>query len=261
MAGVREEFERLVEIMRRLRAADGCPWDRQQTEQSLQRYLIEEVYEALEAVDDGDWERLCCELGDVLLQVVFYAQLAAEKGRFTIEDVLRCINQKLIRRHPHVFGTVKVGNAEEVLVNWERIKTEQEGDRRTSLVEGIARGLPALQEAEKVQQRARQVGFDWPEISGVWAKVEEEVQELRRAAEGGDKLAIDAELGDLLFAVVNLARFLGIDPEQALRRATRRFVQRFREVEAAAEASGKKLQEMTLDEMDALWEAAKGGDA
>ena len=256
-----EEFDRLVEIMRRLRGPGGCPWDRQQTHESLQRYFIEEVYEALEAIDDRDWERLRCELGDVMLQVVFHAQLAEEAGRFNIRDVLQCINEKLIRRHPHVFGNVKVDNADQVLVNWEHIKVTQEGERRESVLDGIPRGLPALQEAEKVQKRAARVGFDWPDVSGVWDKVQEEIDELKREADGGDAERIEAELGDLLFAIVNLARFLGVDPERALRRATRRFGERFREVERAARESGRKLEEMTLEEMDELWEAAKGGEA
>ncbi len=255
-----EEFDRLVEIMRRLRGPGGCPWDRQQTHESLQRYFIEEVYEALEAIDDKDWQRLCCELGDVMLQVVFHAQLAEEAGRFTIRDVLRCINEKLVRRHPHVFGQVKVDSADQVLVNWEHIKATEEGERRESVLDGIPRGLPALQEAEKVQRRAARVGFDWPDVSGVWPKVEEELAELRREADRGDPDRIEAELGDLLFAIVNLARFLGVDPERALRRATRRFSERFREVERAARESGRKLEDMTLEEMDQLWEAAKGGD-
>ena len=255
-----EEFDRLVEIMRRLRGPDGCPWDRQQTHQSLQRYFIEEVYEALEAIDDQDWHRLCCELGDVMLQVVFHAQLAAESGRFDIRDVLRCINEKLVRRHPHVFGNVSVDSADQVLVNWEHIKASEEGAKRQSVLDGVPRGLPALQEAEKVQKRAAQVGFDWPDISGVWDKVREEMEELAQEARAGDAERVEAEMGDLLFAIVNLARFLGVDPEGALRRATRRFAERFREVEKAAKEAGRRLEDMTLEEMDELWEAVKGGE-
>lgn len=251
------EFDELVEIMRRLRSPDGCPWDRQQDHRSLRGFFIEEVCEALEALDDEDWPRFCAELGDVMLQVVFHSQLAAEAGRFNISDVLNAINDKLRRRHPHVFGDVEVESAEEVLVNWEHIKQGEAGGGRESALDGVPKGLPALQRAADVQRRAARVGFDWPEITPVWDKVREELKELAAAQKAGDAGQVEAELGDLLFAVVNLARFLGVDPEQALRAAVRRFEERFRAMERQAAEQGRHLREMALREMDELWEAAK----
>ncbi|MCX7598801.1 MAG: nucleoside triphosphate pyrophosphohydrolase [Armatimonadetes bacterium] len=251
------EFDELVEIMRRLRGPDGCPWDRQQDHRSMRGFFVEEVCEALEALDDEDWPRFCAELGDVMLQVVFHAQLAAEAGHFDIRDALRVINDKLRRRHPHVFGDLEVESAEEVLVNWEHIKRGEPGEERRSVLDGVPKGLPALQRAADVQRRAARVGFDWPEIAPVWEKVQEELGELGAAAETGDAREIEAELGDLLFAVVNLARFLKVDPEQALRGAVRRFEERFRTVERQAAEQGRDLCSMGLAEMDELWEAAK----
>lgn len=251
------EFDELVEIMRRLRAPDGCPWDRQQDHRSLRGFFIEEVCEALEALDDEDWARFCAELGDVMLQVVFHAQLTAEAGRFDIRDTLRAINEKLRRRHPHVFGDVQVESAEEVLVNWEHIKRGEAGGERQSALDGVPKGLPALQRAADVQRRAARVGFDWPEIAPVWDKVQEELGELTAAQESGDARQVEAELGDLLFAIVNLARFLGVDPERALQGAVKRFEDRFRAVERQALEQGRDLRGMTLCEMDELWEAAK----
>jgi tetrapyrrole methylase family protein/MazG family protein len=253
-----EEFDQLVEIVRRLRGPSGCPWDRQQNHRSLKRYLLEEAYEALEAIDQGAWERLAEELGDVLLQVVLHAQLAAEQGLFDIREVLRRVNAKLIRRHPHVFGDLEVRDADEVLRNWERIKrAEPENSERASVLDGVPRSLPALQRAEDVQRRAARVGFDWPEESGVWEKVGEELEELRQAAAARNQQQIEAEFGDLLFSLVNLARFLAVEPEEALRGAIERFTQRFRTLENRARQEGRELQGMSLAELDELWEAAK----
>lgn len=253
-----EEFDELVRIMARLRAPGGCPWDREQTHRSLRHYFVEEVYEALEALDDQDMSRFCGELGDVMLQVVFHAQLAGEAGEFDIREVLRRINEKLVRRHPHVFGDVTVSGADEVLDNWQEIKlAEGENVDRESVMDGVPRGLPALQRAYDLSRRAARVGFDWPDIGGVWDKFAEETAELREAAEAGDPSAIEAEVGDLLAAVVNLARFLGVEPEQAMRTASDRFEGRFREVEKRAGEAGRDMREMGLAELDELWEAAK----
>jgi len=249
------EFDRLVEIMARLRGPGGCPWDAQQTHESLRPYLLEEAYEVLEAVDDADLGRLSGELGDLLLQIVFHAQLAGERGDFDITDVCRKISNKLEYRHPHVFGTVEVSGPEEVVTNWERLKRqEEEHQERESALDGVPRDLPALQQADKLQKRAAKVGFDWQTIQGPWHKVEEELREVQEAEDPSEAAH---EIGDLLFAICNVARFLKVDSESALRAANQRFGTRFRSVERQAEAQGRKLADMTLDEMDVLWERAK----
>jgi tetrapyrrole methylase family protein/MazG family protein len=250
-----QEFDRLVAIMARLRGPGGCPWDAQQTHQSLRQYMLEEVYEVLEAVDEGDLERLGGELGDLLLQIVFHAQIANDEGRFDIADVCRKISDKLEYRHPHVFADTQVRDADEVLVNWEQLKNrEAEHRQRQSALDGVPRGLPALQQALELQKKAAKVGFDWPEVTGPLEKVGEEAGELLAASEQAD---VEAEFGDLLFALVNCARFMQVDPEAALREANTRFSRRFRHVESAAEAGDKPLAAMTLAEMDVLWEQAK----
>lgn len=252
-----ELFDELVRVMARLRAPDGCPWDREQTHRSLRPYLLEEAYEALEAVEEEDWARLCDELGDVLLQVVFHAQLASERGDFGIEDVCEKIVTKLKRRHPHVFSDQVADTPDEVIDRWEKLKRQEEGYReRESAVDGTPASLPALQRAYKLQKRAARVGFDWDEIAGPRAKVEEE---LREVDEAGAAEAED-EIGDLLFAVVNLARFMNVEPEGALRRANERFIRRFRSVERQAGGS-EQLRGMNLEEMDRLWERAKVEEA
>lgn len=250
-----QEFDRLVAIMARLRGPNGCPWDAQQTHQSLRQYILEEVYEVLEAVDEGDLERLGGELGDLLLQIIFHAQIASEEGRFDIAEVCRKISDKLEYRHPHVFADTQVRDADEVLVNWEQLKNrEAEHRQRQSALDGVPRGLPALQQALELQKKAAKVGFDWPEVTGPLEKVGEEAAELLAAAAQAE---VAAEFGDLLFALVNCARFMKVDPEAALREANARFSRRFRHVESAAEAGGKPLSAMTLAEMDVLWEQAK----
>lgn len=249
------QFDRLVQIMARLRAPGGCPWDAQQTHQSLRPYLLEEAYEVLEAIDDGDLSRLGGELGDLLLQVVFHAELAQEAGLFDIEEVCRKIADKLEYRHPHVFGDVTVRDAEEVLTNWEQLKrAEAEHTQRESALDGVPKALPALQQADELQKKAAKVGFDWQDQTGPLAKIEEELQEVQEAT---DPAHIQHEVGDLLFAVCNLARFMKVDPESALREANKRFSRRFRDVEAQAKTGVKPLSQMTLAEMDVLWEAAK----
>lgn len=252
-----DSFDELIRVMAQLRAPEGCPWDREQSHRSLRPYLLEETYEALEAIDAEDWARLSDELGDVLLQVVFHAQLASERGDFDIEDVVAGIVAKLRRRHPHVFGTASVSGADEVVDRWEQIKRGEAGcEDRESALDGIPESLPALQRAHKLQRRAARAGFDWDDIAGPRAKIDEELAEVAAA----DAASVEHEIGDLLFAVVNYARFLGVEPESALRRANERFIRRFRSVERAA-GSVERLQAMSLDEMDELWEQAKTEEA
>src|SRR5205807_7651031 len=246
----RPAFQDLVEVVARLRGPDGCPWDREQTYTSLKRFVLEESYEVLEAIDGGDPERLCDELGDLLLQVVLQAQLGREDGYFDIRDVIAGLTNKLIRRHPHVFGDVQVADSAEVLVNWEQLK-RGERPERTSVLDGLPVHLPALMKALEVSKRVVKVGFEWPSLEEVLAKLDEEVAELREALPRGDRRELEGELGDVLFTVVNAARKLSIDPEEALRTMVARFSERFREVERLARSGGRPLHEMTLAEMDA----------
>lgn len=249
-------YEDLLEIMRILRCPEGCVWDREQDHKSIRRSFIEETYEAVEAIDNDDPVLLQEELGDVLLQVVFHAQIEAETGRFTMDDVADGICKKMIYRHPHVFGSVEVKNSDEVLTNWDALKQKEKHQKSTTeTLESVARSLPGLIRAEKVQHKAAKVGFDWDEVSGALDKVREETAEVARAIDGdGDP---SEELGDLLFAVVNVARFLKTDPEDAINRTTDKFIRRFAQVEQAAKDAGRSLSEMSLAEMDALWDAAK----
>ena len=249
-------YEDLLEIMRILRCPEGCVWDREQDHKSIRRSFIEETYEAVEAIDNDDPVLLQEELGDVLLQVVFHAQIEAEAGRFTMDDVADGICKKMIYRHPHVFGSVEVKNSDDVLTNWDALKQKEKHQKSTTeTLESVARSLPGLIRAEKVQHKAAKVGFDWDEVSGALDKVREETAEVARAIDGdGDP---SEELGDLLFAVVNVARFLKTDPEDAINRTTDKFIRRFAQVEQAAKDVGRSLSEMGLAEMDALWDAAK----
>ena len=246
----------LEEIVRILRAPGGCPWDAEQPHQSLRRNFLEEAYEAVEAIDEGSPEHLEEELGDVLLQVVMHARMEQEAGRFDLDGVADGICKKLIYRHPHVFGDVAVSGTGEVLSNWEALKRKEKGQAtNTDALEAVARALPALWRAEKVQKKARKAGFDWPDVSGALDKLSEELEELKTAAAEGTNVA--EELGDLLFSAVNAARFLKVDPEDALNGATDKFIGRFRKVEAQAAAQGKAMEDMGLEELDALWERAK----
>lgn len=250
-------FERLVEIMATLRGPQGCPWDRDQTRESLKAFLIEEAYEVLEALDHGGKETLQEELGDLLLQVVFHAQVAAELGEFRMEDVLEHVTDKLVRRHPHVFGETRAETPAEALSNWERLKqAERGGVQEASALSGVPKTLPALLRAQRLQDKAARVGFDWGETAPVLHKVEEELTELKTAI-GRDREAVEAELGDLFFSLVNLARFLDLNAEEALRKCVEKFTRRFRHVETMIAARGKSLTESSLEEMDALWEEAK----
>ena len=249
-------YEDLLEIMRILRCPEGCVWDREQDHKSIRRSFIEETYEAVEAIDNDDPVLLQEELGDVLLQVVFHAQIEAEAGRFTMDDVADGICKKMIYRHPHVFGSVEVKNSDEVLTNWDALKQKEKHQKSTTeTLESVARSLPGLIRAEKVQHKAAKVGFDWDEVSGALDKVREETAEVARAIDGDG--APSEELGDLLFAVVNVARFLKTDPEDAINLTTDKFIRRFAQVEQAAKDAGRSLSEMSLAEMDALWDAAK----
>ena len=246
----------LEEIVRLLRAPGGCPWDREQTHQSLRRGMLEEAYEVVEAIDQGSPEHLKEELGDVLLQVVFHADIERDAGRFDLDAVADGICKKLIYRHPHVFGDVQVSGTGEVLSNWEELKRREKGQAtNTDALEAVARSLPALWRAEKVQKKAAKAGFDWPEVSGALDKLSEELAELRAAVAAGTN--VEEELGDLLFSAVNVARFVKTDPEEALSSACDKFIRRFRLVEQAAAQSGQAMEDMDLKKLDKLWEQAK----
>jgi tetrapyrrole methylase family protein/MazG family protein len=250
-------FARLVGIMRRLRGPGGCPWDAEQSHESLKRYLLEECYEVIEAIDKNDPEHLKEELGDLMLQPVFHAAIAEEKGEFTMDEVLQTICDKLVLRHPHVFGDQVVKTADEQVENWERIKKLEKGDERKSALAGVPPHLPALLKAQKITEKAARVGFDWEHTDQVFAKVIEELHEFEEAMSGGDETRMEAELGDLLFAVVNLGRFLSLNPEEALRKTIERFTRRFAHIEDSMLARGVQMKEATLDEMEILWEEAK----
>lgn len=256
MESCAEKFMRLVEIMARLRAPGGCPWDREQTHESLKKYMVEEAYEACDAIDSGEDRQIAEELGDVLLQVVFHAQVASEEKRFTIEDVLDAINTKLVSRHPHVFGELKLDNSEQVLQHWESFKVREKQERQ-SILDGIPRDLPALLKAHRIQERVARVGFDWEKVEDVFCKVKEELREFEEACYSQEDDRIEDELGDLFFAVVNVARFLEKDPEAALQRTIRKFTRRFNYIEQQVKQSGQDLQSVSLEVMDKYWEESK----
>ena len=283
-----EKFERAVEIMARLRAPGGCPWDREQTFDSIKPYTLEETYEVFEAIDNRDWQELPGELGDLLLQVLFYAEIAREAGYFSVDDVLDRLSNKLIDRHPHVFADTKADTAGEVVRNWEALKKAEKAGKlekgtapqgpQQSMLDSVSRAMPALLEATKLSRKASAVGFDWPEISGIFEKLQEEVSELKRdlaelpqpirpaGGHAGSRThhispelhaRIEGEVGDLFFVLVDLARFLEVDPESALRRTTKKFRERFRGMEAQSHKQGEALERMNLDQMEALWQEAK----
>jgi len=254
----RYEFSDLVDIMALLRSEKGCPWDREQTHESLKKYLIEETYEVLEAIDLKDKERLSEELGDLLLQIVFHARIAAEEGTFDIGDVISGICRKMVLRHTHVFGNDRADTPDEVLDNWEAIKKKEKGmNDHTSVLKGVPSNLPSLMRSYKVQQKAAQVGFDWDDIEDVIRKVDEEIQELKDVYKSKNVERITDEMGDVFFALVNLSRFLRIQPELALTRTINKFIARFEYIEKESAKAGKKLEEMSLPEMDELWNKAK----
>jgi nucleoside triphosphate diphosphatase len=297
MSTTGERFERAVQIMARLRAPGGCPWDREQTFDTIKPYTLEETYEVLEAIDNRDWPELTGELGDLLLQVLFYSQMASEEGHFSVDDVLDRLSNKLVDRHPHVFGEVKADTPAEVLRNWEALKAEEKkkrlaarGDKNTeqadgaqSVLAGVSSKMPALMEAYKLSSRAAHVGFDWSEIEGLFAKLEEETAELRaelkavpmlpfkgqsvgKGIAGSGKPQVPPELrerledevGDLFFVLVNIARYLSLDPESALRKTNRKFKRRFQWMEERLRAGGRAPQQASMDELETLWQQAKG---
>ena len=293
MSDTGDRFERAVAIMARLRAPGGCPWDREQTFDSIKPYTLEEAYEVVEAIDNRDWAELVGELGDLLLQVLFYSEMAQEEKRFSIDEVLDTLSNKLITRHPHVFGDVKAETSGQVLRNWEAIKAEEKKKRleqgggksakenqKESILSGVSSGVPALMEAHKLSSKAAHVGFDWPNIEGLFDKLEEETQELQAevkqipppgpvpvgrgiAGAKGNKVPeelqhrLEDEIGDLFFVLVNIARYLSVDPESALRKTNRKFKRRFQYVEEQLRAQGRKLDETPLDDMEALWQESK----
>ena len=303
MAGVKEKtgekFERVVDIMARLRGPGGCPWDREQTFDSIKPFTLEETYEVLEAIDNRDWDELTGELGDLLLQVLFYSEMAHEEKHFSINDVLDRLSNKLIGRHPHVFGDVKAETPSEVLRNWEALKAEEKRKRLEagggksakedscgdSVLANVSSGVPALLEATKLSARAAHVGFDWPALRGIFEKMQEETSELLEhintlpggldrakgqhgvaGARGGEALTpgqlrdVEGEIGDLMFTLVNLARFLTVDPESALKKTNRKFRRRFQYVESRLKEQGSRLEDASLDEMETLWKQAKSGE-
>ncbi len=254
------KFQKLVELMARLRAPGGCPWDREQTFDTIKPYTLEETYEVLDAIDRRDWSGLTEELGDFLLQAVFYAEMAAEEDRFTIDDALDAINQKLVRRHPHVFGEGEAETSGDVKKLWDQIKAAEKA-RKTETHQGllgsVPRALPALVEAQQIASRAAGVGFDWENPEQVLEKLNEELAEFDQARKNASQPELEDELGDMLFVLVNLARFVKVDPEQALRRTNAKFRKRFGHIETALAARGMKLEDATIEEMEALWQEAK----
>src|SRR5574341_475819 len=259
MSRAQAAIKRLLSIMERLRGPQGCPWDREQTLKTLRPYVLEETYEVLEAIDAGDPREHCEELGDLLLQIVFQAQLTKEQGSFDFADVAEAISKKLVSRHPHVFGTSEVRDAEAVLRQWAALKREEKKAKGggESVLEGVPREMPALARADRLTEKASRIGFDWPDAAGARAKLGEEVAELDEAVAAGDRDAVEHELGDLLFAAANLGRKLGVPPEEALRGAVARFISRFAHVERELARRGVPHGEATLAQMDALWDEAK----
>jgi len=255
MENKESEWERLVRIMDELRVK--CPWDREQTIHSLRPQTIEELYELTDAVSEENWKGIKEELGDVLLHVVFYSKIAAEKEKFTIDEVINGLCDKLISRHPHIYGQVKVKNAEDVRKNWETIKLKE---GRKSVLSGVPRSMPALPKAYRIQGKVKKVGFDWDRPEDVWNKVEEEMTELKEAVGRNRKEGIKEELGDLLFSIINYARFLEVDAEEALESTNRKFISRFQKMEAFLEKEDKSITEQSLEEMNSLWEKAKSED-
>lgn len=245
-------FEDLIEIMRRLRAPDGCPWDREQDFKSLLPYLLEESAEYIDAVERGDFPHMCEELGDVLLQVVFHAQVAREEGHFEIKDVIHSISEKMVRRHPHVFGEESAQTSGDVLKRWEQIKATEKSETKTSILDGVPKSLSALQYSQKMQKKVEKIGFDWDNAMGAFAKVKEEVDELEEAIQSGDQAHAEEELGDLLFTAVCVARKLGLDAEMALRRANAKFEQRFHQMESYQDLHGQ-----SAEKLEELWQRAK----
>jgi tetrapyrrole methylase family protein/MazG family protein/ATP diphosphatase len=254
-----DEFCRLIEIIRRLRAPDGCPWDREQTPKSIMKYLLEETYELLEAIEEDMPKDVAEELGDLLFMLVFLARMYEEQGRFTLQEVLKSAAQKMIRRHPHIFGDIKINDTADVIANWQRIKEQEAKDKgvKHSSLGNLPKTLPALQLAFRVGERASRTGFDWHDAQGVIEKLQEEEQELIQAIRQGDSLAIQEEMGDLLFTAANLARHLSLNPEEVLKQTVHNFILRFQRMETLFKDHGKKMTEATIKEMDEAWKITK----
>jgi len=251
-------LQRLVELMATLRGPDGCPWDRKQTPESLKPFLVEECYEVVDAIEEGAPAKVRDELGDLLFQIIFHARIAEEAGQFTINDVITAIHEKMTRRHPHVFGDDKLSTDKEVLSNWEEIKRKEKGhEDRKSILEGVPKELPSLLRAHRLQERAARVGFDWAHLNEAMPKLDEEIAEFKESLKSEDAGKIEEELGDVFFMLVNISRFLGVNPEDALRKTISKFIHRFRYIEEHAEQAGRSLNDMTLDEMERLWQESK----
>jgi tetrapyrrole methylase family protein / MazG family protein len=251
------DFQELLKIMEALRSEKGCPWDKEQTRESLKPFIIEEAYELIEAIDESDPEKIKEELGDLLFQIVFQCQIAKENNEFKVSDVIEKISKKMIARHPHVFGKADYKTADEVLLHWEEQK-KLEGKMRESILEGIPKTLPSLLRAHRLQKRAAGVGFDWEKVEDVLKKLDEELKEFKEALKTKRQDEIEDELGDIFFMLVNISRFIGVNPEDALRKTISKFIHRFRYIEMNAAERGKKLSDMTLNEMDSLWDESKG---
>ncbi len=250
-------FQELVALMEKLRGTEGCPWDKEQTHESLKPYLVEETYEVIDAIDSGEPAKLQEELGDLLFQVLFHAQIARERNTFDITGVLKGCLEKMTSRHPHVFGAEKLETAEEVLKAWHKIKHKESGQKEKSILGSLPKHMPALQKAYKVQKKASKVGFDWQKVEDVLAKMEEELREVRHALAKKDHKELQEEMGDLLFAAANLSRFLKINPEEALEKAIKKFVERFKGIERELAIQGKEIEHASLEEMDKIWEQIK----
>jgi tetrapyrrole methylase family protein/MazG family protein len=255
---MKDNLQLLAELMAKLRGPDGCPWDRKQTSGSLTPFLIEECYEVVDALDEGLPEKVKEELGDLLFQIVFHARIAEENGQFTIHDVISTNIEKMTRRHPHVFGDSRLTTEKEVLANWEEIKKKEKGyEDRKSVLEGVPRHLPSLLRAHRLQERAARVGFDWRQLDEALPKLDEELAEFKESLKNKDADGIEEELGDVLFMLVNISRFLDVDPEEALRKTISKFIHRFRHIEEHAANAGMSLNDMTLDEMEKMWQESK----
>ena len=253
-----DNLHELVALMARLRGPDGCPWDRKQTAESLKPFLIEECYEVVDALDEKDPRKIREELGDLLFQIVFHSRIAEEQGEFTLRDVIATNIEKMTRRHPHVFGDARLETDKDVLANWEALKKKEKGyEDRKSLLDGVPSHLPSLLRAHSLQERAARVGFDWSRIDEALPKLDEEMAEFKESLKNKDAAGIEEELGDIFFMLVNISRFLGVNPEEALRKTISKFINRFRHIEESAANAGRSLNDMTLDEMEQLWQEAK----
>lgn len=256
----KRSFDDLVQLMTKLRSPDGCPWDRKQTLPDLKPYVIEEAYEVVDAIDRDDRDALLEEVGDLLLEAVFIAEITRDEGSFDVYDSITSIHDKLVRRHPHVFGDVIAGDAEQVLVNWEKLKSEERKAENKSVLSGVPRSMPALLKASRLTEKAARVGFDWRRTDDVFDKLDEEIGELREAVASSDAKKIEEEVGDLLFTIANIARKVNVNPEEALQSTNRKFMSRFESMESSVHSRGQNLDQLSLEEMDQLWDEAKAAE-